>query len=175
MLLLLSPRSLCPLHTTGQWLRETRGWNKKETWIREPADQGDGRLLPQNSHLVRAWTPGSFMDQRWRLRGPREVRKQNKKTIQPRQMSPRMASVTEGCVSFTSLQSFTRGLIRWSPWGRPLWAFIITKKSLSHRSRSGVNLKLTKKKRNRKKKKSPLPSYMMMSWHSKTNLSGCLP
>ena len=29
------------------------------------ADQEDGRLAPQNSHLVGAWKPGSFRDQRW--------------------------------------------------------------------------------------------------------------
>ena len=78
-----SPSSLCLLHTTGRWLRETRGWDKEETWIMEPADQGDGRLVPQNSHLVRAWLPGSFMDQRWRLRGLGEVRNKVKRLFNP--------------------------------------------------------------------------------------------
>ena len=32
--------------------------------IWEPADHEDGRLEPQNNHLVRAWLPGSFMGQR---------------------------------------------------------------------------------------------------------------
>ena len=28
------------------------------------ADQDNGRLVPQNNHLVKAWLPGSFLDQR---------------------------------------------------------------------------------------------------------------
>ena len=40
------------------------------------ADQEDSRLTSQNNHLVGAWMPGSFMDQRLG-----EVRKQSKKTI----------------------------------------------------------------------------------------------
>ena len=34
-------------------------------FIWELADGEDGRLGPQNNHLVGAWMPGSFMDQRW--------------------------------------------------------------------------------------------------------------
>ena len=40
--------------TTGQWIREMRCWGKKETLIVETADWEDGRLAPQNNHLVRA-------------------------------------------------------------------------------------------------------------------------
>ena len=62
-------------------------------FVREPADSEHGRLVPQNSHLVGAGLPGSFMDQRWG-----GVRKQRKKTIQSLQMSPRMASLRQGDV-----------------------------------------------------------------------------
>ena len=31
-----------------------------------PADQGKGRPMPQNSHLIGVWMPGSFIDQRER-------------------------------------------------------------------------------------------------------------
>lgn len=34
-------------------------------FIQEPANQEDGRLVTQNNHLVGAWLPGSFLDQRW--------------------------------------------------------------------------------------------------------------
>ena len=35
------------------------------TLFGKPADpEEDGRLTSQNNHLVRAWMPGSFMDQR---------------------------------------------------------------------------------------------------------------
>ena len=63
-------------------------------FIQELADREDGRLEPQNNHLVGAWLLGSFMDQRWWG----EVRKQSKKTIQSLQMSPRMASLRKGNV-----------------------------------------------------------------------------
>ena len=34
--------------------------------IRGTADQEDGRLAPQNNHLIRVWMPGYFIDQRER-------------------------------------------------------------------------------------------------------------
>ena len=49
---------------------------RNTTLFRKPADREDGRLTSQNNHLVEAWMPGSFMDQRWR-----EVKKQREKTI----------------------------------------------------------------------------------------------
>ena len=55
---------------------------KEELLIWEPADWEDGRLVPQNSRLVWAWLPGSFMDQRWG--GGEET-----KTIQSLQMATR--------------------------------------------------------------------------------------
>ena len=39
---------------------------KEETLIEEPADWENGRLVPQNSHLIGVWVSGSFMDQRER-------------------------------------------------------------------------------------------------------------
>ena len=61
---------------TGQWIWEMRGWGKEETLIGEPTDQEDGKLAPQNNHLIGVWMPGSFIDQRWG-----EVKKQSKKAI----------------------------------------------------------------------------------------------
>ena len=63
-------------HVTGQGIWETRGWGKEETLIGDPADQEDGRLVPQNNHLIGVWMPGCFIAQRWR-----EVRKQSKRAI----------------------------------------------------------------------------------------------
>ena len=80
-------------------------------FILELAEPEDGRLEPQNNHLVRARMPGSYDWGR--------LRKQRKKTIQFLQMSPRMASLGQGNVLvFTSLQSFTGGQLRLSPCGR---------------------------------------------------------
>ena len=36
------------------------------------SDQEDGKLMSQNSHLVRVCMPGSFIEQRWR--GVEEVK-----------------------------------------------------------------------------------------------------
>ena len=66
--------------------------------IQELADGEDGRLVPQNNHLVRAWLPGSCMDPRWGwVRG--KVRKSSTKTIQSLQESLRRASLRQGDVS----------------------------------------------------------------------------
>ena len=35
-----------------------------KTFIGEPANREDGRLVPQNNHLIWVWLPGSFIDQR---------------------------------------------------------------------------------------------------------------
>ena len=58
-----NPNSLClpqdrPVNLRGEGLRQGRDF------IQEPGDREDDRLVPQNNHLVRAWLPGSFMDQR---------------------------------------------------------------------------------------------------------------
>ena len=59
--------------------------------IRELADGEDGRLAPQNNHLVWAWNARFFNGSEI----AREVRKQSKKIIQSLQMSPRMASLRQ--------------------------------------------------------------------------------
>ena len=41
--------------------------SKEETLIGEPAGHEDGRLVPQNNHLLGVWMPGSFIDQRKRI------------------------------------------------------------------------------------------------------------
>ena len=53
-------------HTKGQCIRETRCWGKEETLTGESADQEDGRLTPQNNHLIGVWMPNSSLDQRER-------------------------------------------------------------------------------------------------------------
>ena len=45
---------------------ERRGVEAKKTLIGESADGEDGRLVPQNNHLIGVWMSGSFMDQRER-------------------------------------------------------------------------------------------------------------
>ena len=59
--------------------------------IRELADGEDGRLAPQNNHLVQAWNARFFYGSEI----TREVKKQSKKIIQSLQMSPRMASLRQ--------------------------------------------------------------------------------
>ena len=58
-----NPNLLClpqdrTVNLRGEGLRQGRDF------IQEPGDREDDRLEPQNNHLVRAWLPGSFMDQR---------------------------------------------------------------------------------------------------------------
>ena len=65
LLLLPSPSSLClprdrPMNLRDEVLRQ------KETLIGESADREDGRLAPQNHHLIGVQMPGSFIDQRER-------------------------------------------------------------------------------------------------------------
>ena len=98
-------------HPIGQSIGQRRCWGKEETWIGEPADWEDVRLVPQNNNLVGAWMPGSFMDQRCG-----EVIKQSKKIIQFLQISPRKASLRQGdvLVSFPFSPSQV-GRVRLSP------------------------------------------------------------
>ena len=44
---------------------ETKVLGQGRDFIWELADQEDGRLVPQNNHLVGAWLPDSFMDKNW--------------------------------------------------------------------------------------------------------------
>ena len=70
-----SPNLLCSLHDKSMNLRphQVLGWGKDFIW--EPADWEDGRLAPQNNHLVRAWMSDSFMDQRWGRRWGNKVKR----------------------------------------------------------------------------------------------------
>ena len=120
---------------TVQWVWEKRFWSKEQTLIWEPPDWEDGRLAPQNNHLV-LWLPGSFMDQRWWGGGVRGVGRWRSKVKR--------------------LFSLCKCALRWQASGRGICWFHLftvlrkaimyiykTKKGWSHRSRSSVNLKLT--------------------------------
>ena len=45
---------------------ERQGAERRKRLIRKPADREDGRLAPQNNHLIGVWMPGSFIEQRER-------------------------------------------------------------------------------------------------------------
>ena len=60
---MLSPSSLCSLHDRPVNPRD-EVLRQEETLVGELADQQDGRLAPQNNHLIGVWMPGSFTDQR---------------------------------------------------------------------------------------------------------------
>ena len=75
MVVLLNPGMLRlphdrPVSLRDEWLRQGRDFS----W--GAADLNNGRLVPQNSHLIRVWMLGSFIDQRWG-----RIRKQCKKAI----------------------------------------------------------------------------------------------
>ena len=74
-LLLWSPSLLCSPHDKPMNLRD-EGLRQERDFIWGPTDREDGRLAPQSNHLIGAWMPGSFIDQRWG-----EVRKQSKKAF----------------------------------------------------------------------------------------------
>ena len=46
-----------------------RGWGKEETLIREPADPEDGRLVPQNNHLIEVCMPDFYRTETGGRRG----------------------------------------------------------------------------------------------------------
>ena len=74
--LLLSPSSVL---LAADQANESKTWGveaRETTSIGELVDQEDGRLAPQNNHLIGVWRPGSFLDQRWG-----KVKKQSKKAI----------------------------------------------------------------------------------------------
>ena len=62
---MLSPSSLCSLHDRPVNPRD-EVLRQEETLVGELADQQDGRLAPQNNHLIGVWMPGSFIEQRER-------------------------------------------------------------------------------------------------------------
>ena len=59
---MLGPSSLCSLHDRPVNPRD-EVLRQEETLVGELADQQDGRLAPQNNHLIGVWMPSSFMDQ----------------------------------------------------------------------------------------------------------------
>ena len=76
---------------------ESERWGveaRKMTLFRKLAEWEDGRLVPQNNHLIGVWMLGSFIHQRWG-----EVRKQRKGPLIS-QTSPKMASLRRGMYSF---------------------------------------------------------------------------
>ena len=60
-------------HKIGQWIQDEELGQGKD-FIQKLADWEDGRLAPQNNHLVGVWMLDYFMDQRWG-----QVQKQSKK------------------------------------------------------------------------------------------------
>ena len=52
VVMLPSTSLLCSLPNEPMSPRDERGSGKEETLIGEPADREDGRLAPQNSHLI---------------------------------------------------------------------------------------------------------------------------
>ena len=62
---MLGPSSLCSLHDRPVNPRD-EVLRQEETLVGELADQQDGRLAPQNNHLIGVWMPGSFIEQRER-------------------------------------------------------------------------------------------------------------
>ena len=105
----------------GQWIWETRCWGKKETLIGEPADREDGRLVPQNNHLIGVWMPDSFIDQRersneelkskGRIKEMQRGRKEKSSVLQI--ISKGMPSLLKGCVNLFYSQV---GRDKLSPW-----------------------------------------------------------
>ena len=63
--LLPSPSLVCSSHHRPTNL-SFRVLRQGGDLIRGTADQEDGRLAPQNNHLIRVWMPGYFIDQRER-------------------------------------------------------------------------------------------------------------
>ena len=93
---------------------EKRGVEGRKTPIGELADREDGRLAPQNNHLIGAWMPGSSMDQR---EGSREELKSKGRAEKEGQsgskakgpsvsqnISKGMASLGKGCVHLVCSQ-----------------------------------------------------------------------
>ena len=76
-------------------------------FIQEPADQEDSRLVTQNNHLVGAWLPGSFLDQRCGGVG-KETKKKDYSVLGN---FPRRASFSQGnvLVLLPYSQSFRAG------------------------------------------------------------------
>ena len=86
------------------------------TLIREPADREDGKLVPQNNHLIGVWMPGPFIDQRERSAEELKSKGRIEREMQwgskvkgssvLQNISKGMASIWKGCVNL----SFTRSV-----------------------------------------------------------------
>ena len=74
-----SPSSLCSPHNGTMDLRHNV-LRQGRRQFGKPADGEDDRLVPKNNHLVRAWLPGSLMDQRWE--GGEETSKKTTQSLQ---------------------------------------------------------------------------------------------
>ena len=145
--------------TIGQWILE-RG-----VLIREPADWEDGRLVPQNNHLIGVWMPGSFIDQRERsneelkTKGRRERERQRGSKVKAssvlRDIAKGMTSLWKGCVNLfhsqvgrdkPSLLELNKGTSVYSqaegrcPPGKPLNMIIIIKTSQRNSLQHGVRI-----------------------------------
>ena len=92
--------------TTDQWIWEMRCWSKDD-FNQGAGNWEDGRIEPQNNHLIRVWMPGSFTNQRWG-----EVRKQSKKTIKSCEHLLEWQTSGRGCVNF-SLPAIYRWTVFW--------------------------------------------------------------
>ena len=148
-----------------QWIQETRCWGKEETLIGEPADREDGRLVPQNNHLIGVWMPGSFIDQRersneelkskGRIERERQWGSKVKGSSVLQNISKGMASLWKGCVNLfysqvgrdkLSLQELNKGTLVYSqaegqgPPGKPLSMIIIIKASQRNSFQHGVRI-----------------------------------
>ena len=62
----------------------------------KPADQEDGRVIPQTNHLIGVWMPSSFMDQRLGSGQGNKV----KKAIHLANISENGKPQAGGCVNF---------------------------------------------------------------------------
>ena len=143
-----APSACC---TIGRWIWE-RGVEVRKRLIREPADWEDGRLVPQNNHLIGVWMPGSFIDQRERsneeLKSEDRIERKGqwgskvKGSSALQNISKGMASLWKGCVNLfyswmsrnkLSLQELNKGTLVYcqaegqSPPGKPLSMIIITR------------------------------------------------
>lgn len=83
----------CSAHHDRRWICARWGDEARKITLFKKADQDNGRLVPQNNHLVKAWLPGSFLDERWGWGGGRRWGKQSKNYSILANV-PRMASLT---------------------------------------------------------------------------------
>ena len=88
-----------------QRIQKTRCWGKEENLIGQPADWENGRLVPQNNHLIGVWMPGYFIDQEEPMR-----KKQSKGRLERERGS--------GQVKWKGFQSCKTSPRKWPAFGR---------------------------------------------------------